>query len=97
MEKRVNLGIQVLPESDIKGQYAIIDDAISVIAGSGFKYKVCPFETVVECTLKEGLALIEKIHDRCRESGADKMLAYIKIQADFYHDVAIGDKMEKYS
>jgi len=77
------LAIQVLPDSNNKHPYEIVDDAIKVISNSGYKYKVCPFETVVECTLKEGLELIHEIHKKCQIAGADKLMTYVKIQTDF--------------
>lgn len=94
--KLVNLAVQVLPESRSRHPYDIVDEAIKLIADSGFVYRVCPFETVVECTLDEGLDLIREIHKICRLAGAGKMMAYIKIQTDFEGDVKIDDKMEKY-
>ncbi|VAW23527.1 hypothetical protein MNBD_BACTEROID01-2582 [hydrothermal vent metagenome] len=96
MNNTVNVAIQVLPESTKKGKYELVDEAIKVIAASGFNYKVCPFETVVECTLDEALALVEEIHIACGLAGAEKMLTYLKIQVDFNSSVAIKDKMEKY-
>ena len=95
--KKVNIAIQVLPESKEKHPYAIVDDAIEIINAAGFPYKVCPFETVVECTLEEGLELVRKIHRQCEQSGAEKMMTYIKVQSDFSKDVTIDDKMEKYN
>jgi uncharacterized protein YqgV (UPF0045/DUF77 family) len=95
-QKTINMAIQVLPQAAVKHPYAIVDDAIKIISGSGFPYKVCPFETVVECTLEEALALIRKIHEQCRLSGADALMTYIKIQTRFSDNVTIEDKMEKY-
>jgi uncharacterized protein YqgV (UPF0045/DUF77 family) len=96
-EKLVNIAIQVLPESKTIHPYAIVDRAIKVIEEEGYPYKVCPFETVVECTLSQGLDLVGKIHKNCSLGGVDKMMTYIKIQSDFERDVFIQDKMEKYS
>ncbi len=93
---KVNIAIQVLPESKTRGKYELVDEAIKVIIKSGYEYKVCPFETVVECTLPQGLELVEAIHNSCKEGGAEKMMAYIKIQSDFSNHVSIDDKMEKY-
>jgi len=44
----VNVAIQVLPSSKKEHPYSIVDKAIEVIQKSGLKYKVCPFETVIE-------------------------------------------------
>lgn len=92
----VNIAVQVLPEGGGSISYALVDEAIRVIADSGFAYRVCPFETVVECSLEEGLDLIADIHKAVESAGADRMLTYVKIQSDFTGDVAISDKMRKY-
>lgn len=91
------MAIQVLPEAEGKVKYQLVDQAINAIEQSGFKYKVCPFETVVECTFNELSELIAKIHDACNEAGTEKMITNLKIQVDFSRDVSIEDKMEKYS
>ena len=67
-----------------------------MIAHSGYLYKVCPFETVVECTLPQGLKLVEYIHKACEEAGTEKMMTYLKIQSDSLEDLTILDKMKKY-
>jgi uncharacterized protein YqgV (UPF0045/DUF77 family) len=92
--KKVNIAIQVLPNSPKNDTYALVDEAIKVITESGFLYKVCPFETVIECNLEEGLELVKKIHKTCQIAGTKKMMTYIKIQSDFENEVTIEDKME---
>jgi uncharacterized protein YqgV (UPF0045/DUF77 family) len=96
MEKQINIAIQVLPETADGISYAMVDEAIQVIDHSGYRYKVCPFETVVECTLEEALSLVLEIHEACRIAGTQRMLVNIKIQSDFTRNVTIEDKMEKY-
>ena len=94
MDNLINLAIQVLPQSEIKEPYDIVDDAIKVIQESGLRYKVCPFETVVECTLEEGLRLISEVQKACYNS---KTMTYIKIESAADSDVFIDDKMNKYN
>ncbi|WP_347838176.1 thiamine-binding protein [uncultured Draconibacterium sp.] len=94
---KINMAIQVLPEAEGKDKYALVDKAIEAIEKSGFRYKVCPFETVVECSYNEFPALMESIHQACAKAGAQKMLSNIKLQVNFETDVTIEDKMEKYS
>lgn len=96
MKRWVNFAIQVLPENDNGISYKLVDEAISVIAASGYDYKVCPFETVVECTLDQAFDLIQDIHDACADAGALRMLTNLKIEVDFGRKVAIADKMGKY-
>lgn len=95
-EKMINVAIQVLPEADNKIKYELVDKAIEAITMSGFSYRVCPFETVVECKFNELPGLLEKIHEACREAGTEQMITNLKIQVDFQEDVTIDDKMEKY-
>lgn len=95
-EKMINVAVQVLPEAENKIKYELVDKAIEAIRKSGFSYRVCPFETVVECKFNELPGLLEKIHEACSEAGTEQMITNLKIQVDFQKDVTIDDKMEKY-
>jgi len=92
----VNVAIQVLPSSKNEHPYTIVDKAIEVIQKSGLKYKVCPFETVIEGRLNEILDLVKEINLICYSSGTETMMMYIKIQSAADKDVFIEDKMCKY-
>lgn len=94
---KINVAIQVLPEAKGKIKYELVDEAIKAIEESGFRYQVCPFETVVECTFEELPELMQSIHEACGVAGTEKMLTNMKIQVNFTDDVTIEDKMEKYS
>ncbi|MDX8341059.1 thiamine-binding protein [Draconibacterium sp. IB214405] len=94
---KINVAIQVLPEADGKVKYELVDKAIETIQKSGYRYQVCPFETVVECEFNELPALLESIHAACGEAGTQRMITNIKLQVNFENDVAIEDKMEKYA
>lgn len=96
-KNKINVAIQVLPEADGKIKYELVDKAIEAIQGSGYKYQVCPFETVVECEFEKLAGLIETIHEACQVAGTEKMLMNLKIQSNFAHNVTIEDKMNKYS
>lgn len=96
MGNQINAAIQVLPQSKEKELYAIVDEAIDEIKNSGFRYEVCPFETVVEGEYDKVIALIAKIRDRCFEAGSDDLLINIKIQARKKGNVTIDEKMNKY-
>ncbi|MFA9391314.1 MAG: MTH1187 family thiamine-binding protein [Prolixibacteraceae bacterium] len=95
-KNKVNLALQVLPQSDGRHPYSIVDKAIEVIQNSGLPYKVCPFETVIEGTWDEVMALAQKVHEVCYENETTQMMTYIKIQSRKDEDVTIFDKMEKY-
>lgn len=95
--KTVNLALQILPVADPQiDTYQLVDAAIAVIAQSGLKYKVCPFETVIEGTYTEVMEVVEKAQEACFASGAKKMMVYLKIQREKDRDVRIEDKLEKY-
>jgi len=95
-KRKINLAIQVLPEADGKVSYSLVDKAINAIRKTGLKYRVCPFETVVECTYNELPGLLETIHEACQKAGTERMLTNLKIQVDFENSVTIEDKMDKY-
>lgn len=95
MEKTVNIALQVLPSSKSIHPYALVDKAIEVIAASGLRYKVTPFETVMEGSYDDIINVIKLAQEACYAAGAESMMTYIKIQSST-NDVSIEDKMEKY-
>jgi len=95
-KNKVNLALQVLPQSDTKHPYSIVDKAIEVIQKSGLKYKVCPFETVIEGNWDEVMKVVKEVHEICYQNETTQMMTYIKIQSRKDEDVTIADKMEKY-
>lgn len=94
---KINVAIQVLPEAEGKNKYQLVDEAIAFIKKSGFKYQVCPFETVVECCYSELSDLLTGLHHACAAAGTERMLTNLKIQVNFKENVAIEDKMKKYT
>jgi uncharacterized protein (TIGR00106 family) len=96
MKNRINLAIQVLPRSSTKGTYELVDVAIELIQKSGLKYRVCPFETVIEGYYDEVMKLVKDIHYAVYVGGAEEMITNIKIQTRYNQDVFIEDKMNKY-
>jgi uncharacterized protein YqgV (UPF0045/DUF77 family) len=95
--QKINLAIQVLPFSSETDKYEIIDHAITIIAESGLKYVVCPFETVLEGTYDEVMAVVQDIKHSCLLAGADDLIINIKLHAKKEGDALIADKLEKYS
>jgi uncharacterized protein YqgV (UPF0045/DUF77 family) len=95
MNKTVNIALQILPSSKTIHPYALVDKAIEAIANSGLRYKVCPFETVMEGTYDDIMKVVKQAQDACYEAGAESLMTYIKIQSSL-NDVSIDDKMEKY-
>ncbi|HVB03632.1 MAG TPA: thiamine-binding protein [Chitinophagaceae bacterium] len=96
MEHQINLALQILPQSPAGDTYYLVDKAIEAIRLSGVKYRVCPFETVLEGTYSELMQVVEKAQQACFDYGAEDMLVFIKIQRRKDRDVTISDKMEKY-
>jgi len=96
-KNKINVAIQVLPEAEGKLKYELVDKAIEAIQKSGYKYQVCPFETVVECKFEDLAELIETVHEACKVAGTEKMLMNLKIQSNFKQNVTIEDKMAKYN
>lgn len=96
MEHKINVAIQVLPRSASKGTYELVDIAIELIQKSGLKYRVCPFETVIEGYYDEVMSLVKSIHQAVYEGGAEEMITNMKVQTRYNQDVFIEDKMNKY-
>jgi uncharacterized protein (TIGR00106 family) len=96
MKNKINVALQVLPVSDEKDVYDLVDIAISEIEKSGLKYRVCPFETVIEGTFDEIMPLVGRVHEKLYAAGTEKMMCYLKIQSSKNEDVLIEDKMHKY-
>lgn len=93
----INAALQILPSGNDKSEvYSYVDKAIAIIKNSGLKYEVCPFETVIEGSYDEVMAVIKKAQDACLDAGAKDLLAYVKIQRSNNKDVSIEDKMGKY-
>lgn len=96
MKNKINVAVQVLPRSGTKGTYELVDVAIELIQKSGLKYRVCPFETVIEGYYDEIMKLVKDIHEAVYASGAEEMITNMKIQTHYNQDVFIEDKMNKY-
>jgi len=96
MKNYVNVALQVLPKSKTKDSYDVVDQAIKVIQESGLKYRVCPFETVIEGPYNEIMQVVQEVQEKCFDYGADELLVYIKIQTKKDSKVTINDKMAKY-
>jgi uncharacterized protein YqgV (UPF0045/DUF77 family) len=95
--RQVNVAVQVLPTSTSKHPYDIVDQAIAIIAQSGVKYVVTPFETVMEGPYDELMAIVKKVQEVCYDHETQSMMCYVKIQSSAEKTVTIGDKMDKYS
>jgi uncharacterized protein YqgV (UPF0045/DUF77 family) len=92
---KINAAIQLLPLDAGANKYQLIDKAIDLIKNSGLKYKVCPFETVVEGDKDEVYGLIQQIQAETLKQGCDELLINIKIHAA-NRDLSFEEKLAKY-
>ncbi|MBP6436983.1 MAG: thiamine-binding protein [Paludibacteraceae bacterium] len=96
MNNTVNIALQILPTSKTTHPYSIVDAAIAVIAASGLKYRVTPFETVMEGNYDRIMEVVKLAQQACYDAGAESLMTYLKIQSNGNGDVNIEDKMGKY-
>ena len=96
MNNTVNIALQILPTSKTVHPYSIVDAAIAVIAASGLKYRVTPFETVMEGNYDRIMEVVKLAQQACYDAGAENLMTYLKIQSNGSGDVSIEDKMGKY-
>ncbi len=96
MNNTVNIALQILPTSKTVHPYSIVDAAIAVIAASGLKYRVTPFETVMEGSYDRIMEVVKLAQQACYDAGAENLMTYLKIQSNGNGDVSIEDKMGKY-
>lgn len=93
---KISLAIQVLPTTKETHPYEVIDKIIELIASKGYKYIVCPFETVVECTFDEALMLIKEVHQECFKYDTQSLLINMKLHSIRNADATIDGKIAKY-
>ena len=96
MSSIVNIAIQVIPFSRERELYDLVDLAIQVIQNAGIKYRVCPFETVMEGDYDRLMEVVKQCQQVCLDNGAEQVLVNLKIQHRRKGDVRISDKMGKY-
>ena len=92
---KINVAIQLLPICQKNNMLAIIDKAINLIETSKLKYKVCPFETVVEGSYSEIFTLIDLIRTSTLSNGCEELIINLKIHASTTN-LFFDDKTEKY-
>lgn len=88
----INLGIQIIPKSKTLDSYQLVDQAIAVIAASGVKYEVNPFETVMEGPEDQLMSIAKKAQEAVLAAGAEEILVYYRMQIRPGQDVSMDDK-----
>jgi len=96
MSHTINLALQIIPKVPAENLYAVIDKAIEVIQRSGLRYRVCPFETVIEGPHAEVMRVAEEAQQACFAAGAGEVLVFMKLQRRKDGDVHIEEKTGKY-
>ncbi|MEX2512632.1 MAG: thiamine-binding protein [Cyclobacteriaceae bacterium] len=92
----INLGIQIVPKSKKLDTYQLVDKAIAVIAASGVKYEVTPFETVMEGPEDHLMDIAKKAQQAVLDAGADEILVYYRMQIRPSGDVTMDEKVLKH-
>ena len=88
----ITLGIQIVPKSASYDTYNLIDRAIDIIQQSGVKYKITPFETVMEGKYEDLIMISENAQKAVLEAGADECLVYYRIHYRKNQDVVFEEK-----
>ena len=92
-----SLAIQVLPINAGAKQdvFAAVDRAIAVIAASGVKYEVGPFETTMEGEIPMLWDLAMEAHRAVKGSGISSVITYIKL-SESDEPMTIEEKVSKH-
>ncbi len=96
MDHRINAAIQIIPKSDNKDTYALVDKAILTIRDSGLKHIVTPMETIVEGTYEEIMQVFKAANEAVLPD-ADEIIVFIKLHINSARDVTFEEKTEKWS
>ena len=91
----VNAAIQLVPLGT-ENPYPLIDEAISLIEQSGFRYEVGPFSTSLEAPLNDVFQLVSEIQEMFFEKGGNEILINLQIQARKGKDVTGEEKVGKF-
>ena len=92
-----SLAMQVLPINAGAKQdvFTAVDKAIAVIAASGVKYEVGPFETTMEGEIPMLWELAMEAHRAVKDSGISSVITYIKL-SESDEPMSIEEKVSKH-
>lgn len=91
------LAIQVLPKVKDGNTAAVIDKVIRAIQASGIKYKVCPFETVLEGPYTDLMQLVGQTRQICMDAKVEEAVINIKMEIRPDRDVSMERKVNRYA
>ena len=87
----INLSLQVVPINTTDA-YPIIDKAIHVIQGSGVKYEVNAFSTVMEGQLDRLLEIVLQAKDAAFKAGAEELVLNVQLHLKKDKAVSLEEK-----
>lgn len=91
-DRKITLGLQIVPKSKDNDTYALVDQAIATIENSGVPYIITPFETVMEGKYEHLMKICEEAQRAVLEAGADECLVYYRIHYRKNSDVTFSEK-----
>jgi len=93
----VSASFQILPIGTHQHPYAWVDEAIAIIQKSGLSHRVQAFDTVVEGTYPEIMALIDQINQHLCSAGCEEWITHLQMQMRSNASITSAEKLEKYS
>lgn len=90
----VNLSLQVVPVNT-QDAYPIIDAAIEAIRGTGVRYEITPFATIMEGPWEQLMEAVEEAREAALKAGAEEVLLNLQIHLKKGKDVRFEDKVAR--
>ncbi len=91
-----HLGLQIVPKSQSRAAYDLVDEAIAVIKASGIRHWVTPMETVMEGPIALLMEISNAAQEACLTKGADEIIVNIRIHRRKEGDITFEEKTEKH-
>jgi len=92
----INASIQIVPIVTDKHPYEWVDEAISIIQGSGIQYEIGPFATVLEGKYDEVMKVIHEVNQYLFERKCAEWISNLQIQIRSEGDITSIEKTEKF-
>lgn len=92
----VNASLQIVPVVRDKHPYEWVDEAIDVIKGSGIKYEVGPFATILEGPYQQVMSVFDNVNAYLQRNGCTEWIANLQIQIRHDSDITADEKTAKF-
>lgn len=92
----INASIQIIPVVLDKHPYKWVDEAIAIIQGSGVKYEVGPFATVLEGSYGEVMKVFHDVNEFLYSQGCTEWINNFSIQIRSAENITSSEKTEKF-